>query len=150
MTSGPRFQKPSHLVLALVREAQTSPSSHPYLQEGPTFTPTPVSSLPPTLSFQACFRKRGGLSLPGGSWGGCGEYQFWEVIVRTVTMATSITSAEPKVLHMGFIIPKKATPSLSPSPPGTAVMWEGVTTLPLSGPAIHQGEQSVVPRAGRP
>lgn len=61
------------------------------------------------LILSSWFHRRGGLSLPGGSWGGCGEYQFWEVIVRTVTMATSITSAEPKVLHVGLIFPRKDT-----------------------------------------
>lgn len=48
--------------------------------------------------------------------------QCWEVIVRTVTMATGITSAEPKVLHMGLALPEKALASPSLSPTGAAVM----------------------------
>ena len=56
-------------------------------------------------------------------------------------MATSITSAEPKVLHMGLLLPGKPRPSLSPLPRGIAIMG-GMPLLPLlPGPAVCLEEQ---------
>ena len=62
-------------------------------------------------------------------------------------MATSVTSAEPKVLHMGLLLPGKPRPSLSPLPQGIAVMG-GMPLLPLlPGPAICLEEQVAVPQS---
>lgn len=108
----------------------------PSFGKGPVPPAPPASSLPPPypLSLASISEEGSPSQVAAGAGVGNISSQFWEVIVRTIPMATSITSAEPTVLHMGLSLPRKPMAasvswppgllSLPPPLPGTAICLE--------------------------
>lgn len=117
-----------------------------FLQEGPSSTLTPRHLHLPPSPFWLAFLLEGGSPSRwqlGRVWGD----RFWEVAVRTVTMATGITSADPKVLHLGLLLPGRATALPIPRPAGVAVLGGVSWPPPLPGQAICLEEQTAVPHS---